>query len=385
LVQRDAFLPRLSFAPYQMLDLEKGTDMAFVFTDFSAKRHGFHFLNAFSITPVPSILLPTGDTTPALTLAGLCGGMAFPALDYFRAPLPVPTHEPTDYGAGGVPPTSSRLFSYIFQRHLNSIGLNVVTLGTPLPGMPIPVSVLPGDLFNARAFAQKALDSDAAARAALPGEVSKITASINAGAPVVLSLVAQSSLADSHQVIATGFDDSTPGSTRIIVYDSRFPDREIFIDVSPSASVPIALGELAEPWHGLFVEHYAQVTPTYLDWMLVSDLTAVNVAFPGSRKFNTRFFARNDGDAPARALAMVVSIDPEFVGDEQVSDPTQPINVTSPGGLVQFSQDADFPPSFAGSDVTLRACYIRADGNIITLPPLDGAQGSIGLQVPSGI
>ena len=44
--------------------------------------------------------------------SGLCGGMVMSALDYWRAGVPIPLHEPGDLGPTALPSEASRMRQY---------------------------------------------------------------------------------------------------------------------------------------------------------------------------------------------------------------------------------------------------------------------------------
>ena len=88
-----------------------------VMTDFDPKKHGFHFSNNFVNTVCNT---PFGK----ITSRGRCGGMAFAALDYYYAKLPIPTHRGRDFPGGEVPPDGTCLADYIYHRLMDSFALN---------------------------------------------------------------------------------------------------------------------------------------------------------------------------------------------------------------------------------------------------------------------
>lgn len=235
--------------------------MTIEFTAFTAENNGFRFANSF----VTTITLPGNLITPP-ALAGLCGGMSFAAFDYFNAGVPIPTD--TFAASGGLPPTSSPLYRKILERHVESLGLKVVPPGTLLAiplGLPIPISVSPFniDAFNAGQFLRP---NAFWTKAQVAHEVDAAIASITAGKPVVLGLVAATSVVDSHVVVATGFDDAPPGvgsATDIFIYDCRFPMKTCTLrfDRASGSVVLTAPGMAAETWKALFVEHYTAASP----------------------------------------------------------------------------------------------------------------------------
>jgi hypothetical protein len=233
--------------------------MTIEFTAFSAETNGFRFANSF-VTPisVPVISPPT--------LAGLCGGMSFSTLDHFNAGVPIPTD--TFAATGGLPPTSSPLYRRILERHIESLGLQIVPPATPFSiplGLPVPISVspIPRDTFNVVQFVRPNFFWTTTQ---LTNEVDSVMASVRLGKPVSLGLVAATSVLQSHVVVATGFDDAPPGvaaATDLLIYDCRFPMKTCTLrfDRQSGSCVLTGPGLAAETWKALFVEHYTPVSP----------------------------------------------------------------------------------------------------------------------------
>lgn len=76
-------------------------------THFDATLHGFKFVNMFTTEPVQDV-----------RFGGLCGGMAYAALDYFYSGTPIPQQDTR-------PATGSALFNYIYNRQVTSITENL--------------------------------------------------------------------------------------------------------------------------------------------------------------------------------------------------------------------------------------------------------------------
>jgi hypothetical protein len=83
-------------------------------TGFEPSVHGFHFANDFvdKIVTIPGFGEVATD--------GRAGGMAYAALDYWFAGLPVPTHRPEDFPDRAVPEDGSRLADYLYKRLFDS-------------------------------------------------------------------------------------------------------------------------------------------------------------------------------------------------------------------------------------------------------------------------
>jgi hypothetical protein len=357
--------------------------MSIEITGFLPQVHGFHFANKFQTIIIPSIDIPFVGPTPEVKLTGLCGGMAFSALDYFFAGLPVPTHYTSDY-ASGVPPLHSRLFEMIYRRHLNSIGLKVVLLGVVLPGVPIPTQVLSDGLENAVAFVAKSTASPAEAVSSLPAEVAKVITKINAGEPVVIGLVAKGALLQSHQVVVIGYDTNTPGTTRFMLYDNRVPGMTPELIVTPGDAVPCRLERagVSEPWHTFFVETYSRQIPTYRDLAVIGGIGASLVPGPGSRSFNIQMTVANQGDAPAHPRFISPELSPNSINGAIAMTMAMQVTSLPAGGTVHYSNIIDFPAAFAGETVLATCSFQDATNNPTRIPADNGAQSEVSLNVP---
>src|SRR5512132_647091 len=79
-------------------------------TGFDPRAHGFHFANDF----VDKVVTVPGYGEVATD--GRSGGMAFAALDYWFAGLPVPSHRPNDFPDRAVPSDGTRLADFSHKR-----------------------------------------------------------------------------------------------------------------------------------------------------------------------------------------------------------------------------------------------------------------------------
>ena len=183
-------------------------------TGFDPRAHGFHFANDF----VDKVVTVPGYGEVATD--GRSGGMAFAALDYWFAGLPVPSHRPDDFPDRAVPEDGTRLADFIHKRLFDSYAT-----------------------WSARQFLTWALAEDQPTWSS-PGvarltsqELPRVRRSIDAGRPVVLGLVGARALEEvgrNRQVVAYGYDDDGAGPgggppIRLFVYDSHHPDTEIVL------------------------------------------------------------------------------------------------------------------------------------------------------------
>jgi Tectonin domain len=177
-------------------------------TRFDPAVHGFRFVNDFV------------SNFAGIDLKGLCGGMAYSALDYFNNNIPVPTQT-------NPPENGTVLRQYIYNRQQNSSFDNTdkwaelfVNPGNPFDG---------GRGFRNGEFFNWGLQGYGG------GRVQELRAAIDANRPVTLGLFkgGNAGFANHHQVLAIGYDmgryrgdlGQFKEDLRIYVYDSNFPGR----------------------------------------------------------------------------------------------------------------------------------------------------------------
>ncbi|GEM_PF-6316097 len=173
---------------------------------FRPKRHGYQFQNRFSgsIGPMP--------------YAGLCGGMCYSVLNYYRAGLPIPLHEGSDFGTpDGVPEEhGSKFRDEIYSWQVWSWGkaANFMYVKWPWEN--------DADYYR-RHFQDSVM------------EFERIASEIDRGRLVVVGLRSRSvgDLFKGHYVIAYGYDRSP---RRLWVYDCNFPREEIALHLEDSVA-----------------------------------------------------------------------------------------------------------------------------------------------------
>src|SRR6266545_3379098 len=186
-------------------------------TGFIPSRHGFHFRNDFA---GKQVIVPGFGEVPT---RGRGGGMAYAALDYWYAGLPVPTHQAEDFESVGVPHDGSRLSDYLYKRLFDSFAT-----------------------WTARQFVIWTLAADQATWAdagviarTRQQQLPRLRRAVDAGRPVVLGLVAASTLDDlgaNHQVVAHAYDaDDVAGTMRIHVYDPDRLDQEVVLSLDETS------------------------------------------------------------------------------------------------------------------------------------------------------
>ncbi|MCC7353841.1 MAG: hypothetical protein IT330_08805 [Anaerolineae bacterium] len=216
--------------------------MASVRTSFSAQQHGFRFVNRFALLPSRTISLPgIGSIDLSSVVVGLCGGMSFAALDYFRAGKPAPSQDT-------IPEVGTALHTYLVQRQLRSFQ-------NLQPGiLPLPAIVW----FIEWTLAPNSTVEGLTARQEAP----KLRRKLDQGEPAVLGLIRSNALDrlhENHQVVAAGYDlDEMQEQLTIHVYDPNHPGMEPEINVNLRGSDEGILPNQStgEPLRGFFVINY---------------------------------------------------------------------------------------------------------------------------------
>lgn len=181
---------------------------------------------------------------------GLCGGMAFAALDYFKTGVEIPRGTgPDDW-----PPPGSALRSYLWRRLIESWELNGVTFIEWIARLHVLPAVW---IF------------DAGTKALLRRSRSQWVAlkrQIDDGQPVPLGLVGETKDPfKDHQLVAYGYEETGERTKTIYVYDVNCPGAERTIDVDFSDPNMLRAAESCprqgDPLRGFFCESYEVVVP----------------------------------------------------------------------------------------------------------------------------
>lgn len=212
-------------------------------TRFDPQVHGFRFGNTFSNNVIPEFDYRTD---------GLCAGMVFAALDYYRNPsIPLPTQ---DYGPG----EGSPLRSYLYRRQMDSIlDRNHVKW--------MELSLNPEGARN-REFYRWGLEKG--------GRLDELKRRIRAGEPVPLGLKSCGShCSGDHVVLAIGYDVGTfagefvDGPTgnqnlvKIYIYNPNAPGRRSVLRADPVREVFHLEGDRSASWRSWFIADYSPARP----------------------------------------------------------------------------------------------------------------------------
>ena len=205
-------------------------------TSFDITKNSFQFINRFELPKILDVRLSFLKLKNIVY--GLCGGMSFAAIDYFKLGRLVPEYnEPEEINV--------RLFYYLWNRQLDSLG------GATM-----------------RKLVMCMLRSDPSlGKAVITEEVPKLRSLIDQGTPAVLALVRVKGLNDptrNHQVLATGYEfDPDAQQMTLTLYDPNHPRMAPTITFNmqdPSKGIDIKQST-RESLRGFFVIDYTSETP----------------------------------------------------------------------------------------------------------------------------
>jgi hypothetical protein len=173
---------------------------------FEPALHGFKFHNSFSGYPIPFDIprLP-----PPAENYGLCGGMSAAACDFFAAERAIPASQ-------SVPAKGTRLYDYLYQRQLATLGESGAYILRFLAWMALPDDHVHG----VRGLTYR-------------DELPAVRRELEQGRPAVIGLVYVSSnesmrVWENHQVVAYAVDESPNPDTAFVlrIYDPNLPNRD---------------------------------------------------------------------------------------------------------------------------------------------------------------
>jgi hypothetical protein len=264
------------------------------FTNFTPQKHGFHFDNEF-INQVFDIKIASWHTK------GLCGGMAFSALDYYFAGKPIPTHIGSDFPNGKTPPEGSALYGYIYNRFMDTLQINNWS------------NALRFGLWTEKGDTDNWFWGDGIVKLTKTQELPKLFNSIQSGKPVALGLIGATDLThigDNHQVVAYGYEfDPTTGTVKIYIYDNNNPDAVTTLtsNVNDMAS---HFKSTYSPydWRGFFVEDYVASYPPYTDICISKNLSASALYLRVGEPLTAKFTAKNVGQYTAHLQSLGIGM-----------------------------------------------------------------------------
>ncbi len=166
-------------------------------TNFEPAKHAFRFENTFEnqVKVFGLSSIPWIGSAFEMETNGLCGGMAFSALDYYHSNRPTPD----------VSSANSTLREYLLKRQLDSFKYR--------------------DSWRFYRWTRRS--NSTIVPKTLENEIPKAKKSIDSGNPVVLGLVGATRVRDigddNHQVVCYGYDEDSSGKTTLYVYDPNCP------------------------------------------------------------------------------------------------------------------------------------------------------------------
>lgn len=308
---------------------------------FSPFKHGFHFRNHFATE-----LIDIGSLN--WTTHGICGGMAFSAMDYYLAGMAVPSHvedqiNPNTQNAIVIHPNDikSRLIQYLYDRLLDSLKANWETFVS---------------------WTEK--DNNDASQSTKGDEFKKLEAKIQQFGAWPIGLVRVDSIWDigkNHQVVAYQCWTDPNGDMVVSLYDNNFQDQ---VTTLTSKKGDIGFTSDLDNRHirGFFVEDYDPHTPTYFDLVFTQGLSISRKKPLRGDPVEASYNLRNDGEFPT-TLTPCVAVDGSAGRDLSALILNE---VTlNPGE----QQECSFMnPTFGGrwGTYTLTAGYLRNPGSIQT-------------------
>lgn len=336
--------------------------MSKVMTAFDPKKHGFHFSNSFVNVVIPQL-------TGSIVTKGRCGGMAFAALDYYYAKLPVPTHRgsnsstkrESDFGNGEIPPDGTRLADYIYRRLFDSFLLNGIKFLSWTQKL---------DHFTL-------VYGNGVTKLTKEEEFPKLIQQL-ANGPVALGLIKAEHIKDigkNHQVVAYGAElDKASGTMTVYIYDNNAPDQTVTLTSDPSD--PHFISSLTDAnsnhfcYRGWFVEDYSAMQPTYIDLAVVKALSINDPNPKLGDPLDCTYTVKNFGDFPSNILALNVDVAVpagEAPSAKFVPDTTKTTTFIQPQHEHVFSGHCD---CFAGTKgrYTLQITCTQQPGVTIDLP-----------------
>ncbi len=180
---------------------------------------------------------------------GLCGGMCFTVLDFYKAGLPLPRGQHAgDQPIGGTP-----LRNYIWRRQIDSLVPDAARFLAWLIILNHIPAYWPFKGGHAWLLAQS------------KREWRRVKASLDAGEPVPIGLVRETSnVFDNHQVLAIGYEERGKDQAALFVYDPNCPNQVSAISLTFGERMlhgQQSCGD-APPLRGFFCQTYKPCDPS---------------------------------------------------------------------------------------------------------------------------
>jgi hypothetical protein len=258
---------------------------------------------------------------------GLCGGMAFSALDYFVKGWVVPRGNGWDDQPQRTSPTAEALRSYLWSRLVKSLEDNAAAFVQWMAMLHLPGGPGPAWL-----------------RDQTRAHLAVLKARIDGGMPIPLGLVGTTlNPTENHQVLCSGYDDHRDGTTTLYLYDPNAPGVESTTTLDFSGPALIAAESAPSPQRGplrgVFCITYTPQTPPRT-LVLRSGLTATPPNAGIDQPLRVQFTAANVGFRSSPDVTLVAASDTGAVARETVPAPiaegasralSSPLTLGSPG------------------------------------------------------
>jgi hypothetical protein len=186
---------------------------------FLPSRDGFAFVNAWPSQPAVTLPTPFGPVNVGDAAAGLCGGMTFAALDYWRAGAAAPIEQPE---------ADEPLYDFLVHRLVDSwhVPAGIVQY---YQWMTLPDGDSSFTMFRRRVLIERGVSWRT-----IKVQWPQVSSDIDRGVPVPLGVVTVASndprdLARNHQVLAFGYRRSGARVTLQVYDPNRGRRDDIFI------------------------------------------------------------------------------------------------------------------------------------------------------------
>jgi hypothetical protein len=231
---------------------------------------------------------------------GLCGGMAYAALDYYKAKLIIErgfadSHPDHTTSEGG------KLRDYIWKRLMDSMtsgGAAATTLGWMCL---LHIFHRPDILFNKTKF-----------------EWERLKQYIDSGTPWPICLIGNTtSPMNNHQVLAHGYEDNGDGTGTLFIYDNNNPDKECTIKLNFNTSakdwVESHKSDKRGPLQGFFCTSY-QFNPPPAAVGLLKNVVITPASPQPGQTVSISYTATNVGFGPTPPMRLYVRAAQKITG-----------------------------------------------------------------------
>jgi hypothetical protein len=274
---------------------------------------------------------------------GLCGGMAFAALDYYKLQWVVPRGNHAEDQPTRTTREGAVLRNYLWERLIqsqidNGVKFLIWTVALQMPG---------------GGGSSWVLDQT-------KQEWEKLKRQIDAGEPCPLGLIGTTNnLLANHQVLAYGYEDNGNGTSVLYLYDSNCPGKESKTTLDFNSNELVAVEDCSNgdrgPLRGFFCETYSFQTPPIAvglsEGLSTSPSGCAKVGYP----VEVKFVAKNVGFHRSPPLALKVKSSDGLTGGETTP---KPLENSQEGPREKASITFQTP----GTKSLSISCYVEVNG-----------------------